>query len=153
MADRPCTNCRSTLGRQSYLYVNWYDVDDTLIKRRVRLCQQCTFEVAAPLLENADRDTPKGWQFSDQLEDEKPWRNAISAITQRAQPAGNTSTQNEVTSITTRRVSPSATPQCAESAPTSSSSEQKSSSARSSNTETQQETRHRSSTSKRRDAS
>ena len=79
MSDFPCTNCRNTHGRNSIFYVNWYDVDDRIIKKRLRLCQKCVFEELAPLLAHADVKTERGeWQFADYDVETYKWHNANS---------------------------------------------------------------------------
>jgi hypothetical protein len=62
MSDSPCTGCRSTRhGRLFYAYVNHFMGTD-MERRRVRLCQQCVFDLLGPLLEGADHQEDGQWR-------------------------------------------------------------------------------------------
>jgi hypothetical protein len=62
MADMPCSCCDTGFSGRAFLaYVNFYDGDE-LVKKRVRLCQNCIVEHFLPLVENADeKDSRERW--------------------------------------------------------------------------------------------
>jgi hypothetical protein len=117
MADSPCTRCGERCnGKLFFAYVNYYD-DEQLIKRRLRMCQECVFQHFGPLIEFADRQTTRGNWVPE--EGNRQWQTAVdSAITEIVQLVKPSSPPiNETTPMSGEGAGTASTPSAATATP------------------------------------